>query len=214
MVVVKRSIMTVYTNPDNVDDHRVRLVLAEKAIVNLEVVYVDPDNPPADLVELNPELTTPTLVDRGDLILHGDVGVMTEYLDDRFPHPPLMPAYPVQRAKMKMMIKRIERDWYSLVHRLEANPNDQDAKEKLVASLVKVRSAFAEMPFFLSPDLTLVDCAIVPLLWRLNSFDIELPETARPILDYADRMFKLKSFQISLNEIEYDVQEVDELETI
>ena len=83
-----------------------------------------------------------------------------------------------------------------------------------MASLVKVRSAFAEMPFFLSPDLTLVDCAIVPLLWRLNSFDIELPETARPILDYADRMFKLKSFQISLNEIEYDVQEVDELETL
>tara|TARA_Y100000992_G_scaffold269911_1_gene209913 strand:+ start:1576 stop:2220 length:645 start_codon:yes stop_codon:yes gene_type:complete len=214
MVVVKRSIMTVYTSQDNVDDHRVRLVLAEKAIVNLEVVYVDPDNPPADLIELNPELTTPTLVDRGDLILHGDIGVMTEYLDDRFPHPPLMPAYPVQRAKMKMMIKRIERDWYSLIHKLEENHNDQDTKDQLVASLLKVRSAFAEMPFFLSTDFTLVDCTVVPLLWRLNSFDIELPEAARPIIDYAERMFKRKSFQISLNEIEYDAQEVDENESI
>lgn len=210
MVVVKRSIMTVYASADNIDDHRIRLVLAEKAIVNLDVVHVDPENPPADLVELNPEVSTPTLVDRGDLILYGDTTVMTEYLDDRFPHPPLMPAYPVQRAKMRMLVKRIERDWYQPLYKLEENPNNQEAKDQLLESLLKARHIFAEMPYFLSPDFTLVDCAIAPLLWRLNTYDIELPETARSISDYAERMFKRKSFQISLNELEMDLQEFEE----
>ncbi len=210
MVVVKRSIMTVYASADNIDDHRIRLVLAEKAIVNLDVVHVDPENPPADLVELNPEVSTPTLVDRGDLILYGDTTVMTEYLDDRFPHPPLMPAYPVQRAKMRMLVKRIERDWYQPLYKLEENPNNQEAKDQLLESLLKARHIFAEMPYFLSPDFTLVDCAIAPLLWRLNTYDIELPETAQSISDYAERMFKRKSFQISLNELEMDLQEFEE----
>ena len=214
MVVVKRSIMTVYASPDNIDDHRVALVLAEKAIVNLEVVYVDPENPPADLLELNPSASTPTMVDRGDLIIYGDTGVMTEYLDDRFPHPPLMPPYPVQRAKMRLMIKRIEKDWYSLMHRLEADHNDQEAKDLLVNSLMKARNIFAEMPYFLSPDFTLVDCAIAPLLWRLSTYDIELPETGRPIMDYANRMFKRKSFQVSLNEMELDMRELEDDEVL
>lgn len=201
----RRSIMTLFSNPNCIHSHRVRIVLAEKGI-NHEVVDVDPDNLPEDLLELNPYGNTPTLVDR-DLVLFGSQVIM-EYLDERFPHPPLMPVDPVMRARSRLMLYRIEQDWYSLVEEINTKGEKAVAKarKELRESLTLVAPVFAQGDFFMSEDFSLVDCAIVPLLWRLPQYRIELPAEAKSILDYADKLFERSSFKESLSEIERDIR--------
>ena len=162
MAIIKRSVMTLYSGPADIQSHRVRIVLAEKA-VTVDVLNVDLDNPPEDLVDLNPYSSVPTLVDR-DLVLY-EPNVIMEYLDERFPHPPLLPVYPVARAKSRLMIYRIEQDWYSLAKKIETSDDDAEVAEARVElrdSLAALAPVFNDMPFFLSNDFSLVDCCIAP----------------------------------------------------
>ncbi len=204
MTMVRRSVMTLYSGEVDAYSHQVRIVLAEKA-VTVDILNIDPSNPPEDLIHLNPYSTIPTLVDR-DLVLY-EPNIIMEYLDERFPHPPLLPVYPVARAKSRLMIHRIQQDWYMLIKRvIGSNKKDSDqARKELQDSLISLTPVFSDMPYFLSEEFSLVDCCIVPLLWRLPNLGIELPPRAKPIKDYAKRIFKRDSFQASLTEAEREM---------
>lgn len=207
MTVIKRSVMTIFSSSQDINSHRVRIVLAEKG-VTVDVLSIDPDNPPEDLIDLNPYSTVPTLVDR-DLVLY-EPDIIMEYLDERFPHPPLLPVYPVARAKCRLMIHRIEQDWYSLLNTIQTGTKKQveEATKLLEENLVSMAPVFADSPFFLSQEFTLVDCAIAPLLWRLPSYGIVLPKKAEAVKKYAARMFARESFQASLSEAERELREM------
>ena len=206
MAIIKRSVMTLYSGAGDIQSHRVRIVLAEKA-VTVDVLNVDLNNPPEDLVDLNPYNSVPTLVDR-DLVLY-EPNIIMEYLDERFPHPPLLPVYPVARAKSRLMVYRIEQDWYGLVKKIVSSGKENDieaARQELRDSLTALAPVFADMPFFLSNDFSLVDCCIAPLLWRLPSMAIKLPPKAKAVLDYGQRIFARDSFQVSLTEYEQELE--------
>ena len=116
--------MTLFSAPNDPWSHRTRIVLAEKGI-SIDIVSVEPGKFPEDLLDLNPYHSVPTLVDR-DLVLY-DSRVIIEYLDERFPHPPLMPVDPVTRAQFRLALYRIERDWYGLVQQIEHDPDKKNA---------------------------------------------------------------------------------------
>lgn len=208
MTVLKRSIMTLYSGPLEIYSHQVRIVLAEKG-VGVDILSVDDNHPSEDLAELNPYNTLPTLVDR-DLVLY-NANVIMEYLDERFPHPPLLPVYPVARAKSRLMMHRIQNDWYSLYDQIErGGPNAEEAKRELTQALISLAPVFADSPYFLSEDFTLVDCVIAPLLWRLPRLGIELPRTAKSIEQYQDRVFARDAFRVSLTEAERELRVSDD----
>ena len=200
--MLKRSVMTLYSGALDIYSHQVRIVLAEKG-VSVDILNVDDNHPCEDLGELNPYNSLPTLVDR-DLVLY-QAHVIMEYLDERFPHPPLLPVYPVSRAKSRLMMYRIERDWYSLLPKIEQG--DEAAREELKNSIATIAPVFGEMPYFLSEEFTLVDCVLAPLLWRLPLLGIELPRSAKPILHYQTRVFERESFQVALTEAERELRE-------
>ena len=204
VVANKKSVMTLFSNASDLYSHRVRIVLAEKGI-NFETVEVDPANPPEDLMDLNPYGIVPTLVDR-DLVLY-DAQVIMEYLDERFPHPPLMPVDPVSRAQSRMTLRRIQRDWDACVDKLEQGIDKTKVAKELNDSLIVISPIFEQKPFFLSDDLSLLDCAVAPILWRLPVYGIELPLAVKPLINYANRLFELESFQTSLTEQERDIRE-------
>ncbi|OGO90069.1 MAG: stringent starvation protein A [Coxiella sp. RIFCSPHIGHO2_12_FULL_42_15] len=207
MTTMKRSIMTLYSGAVDIYSHQVRIVLAEKG-VSVDIVNVDDRHPCEDLVDLNPYNTLPTLVDR-ELVLY-NAQIIMEYLDERFPHPPLLPVYPVSRAKSRLMIYRIERDWYNLVNMIERRDTEADAARlELKNALMTVIPVFSNSPYFLSEDFTLVDCVIAPLLWRLPALGIELPYStkAKPVAKYEERVFKRNAFQASLTDSERELRE-------
>lgn len=201
-----RSVMALFSSPDTLQSHRVRCVLAEKGI-NVEVVDVDPAHPPEDLIDLNPYQSIPTLLDR-ELVLY-DAGVITEYLDERYPHPPLMPVDPVSRARLRLAMHRLMKDWYTLAKKLENKDkrSHEAARKRLTEDLVASSDVFSAAPFFLHDELTLVDCALAPLLWRLEHFGIELPRQAQAVRKYTDRVFDRASFRASLSEAELQMRE-------
>ena len=207
-VVTKRSSMTFFSDPVSHYSHRVRIVLAEKG-VTVDVVDVDPSEPPAELSDLNPYNALPTLVDR-DLVLY-EPNIMMEYLDERFPHPPLLPVYPVARAQSRLMMWRIDRDWCALVDRIMEKPNakaSDTARKELRESILATAPLFDEAPYFLSEEFTIVDCCVGPVLWRLEKLGIELPEKqAKPLLKYMERVFERKSFRASLSEREEEMRD-------
>jgi RNA polymerase-associated protein len=205
--MIKRSVMTLYSGAMDIYSHQVRIVLAEKG-VSVDVLNVDFNHPNEDLAELNPYNSLPTLVDR-ELVLY-NAQVIMEYLDERFPHPPLLPVYPVARAKSRLMMYRMERDWYTLYHKIIRNSDDADqARKELQDSLLTLAPVFADSPYFLSDEFTLVDCTLVPLLWRLPALKITLPNTAgtKAINKYCERAFKRDSVQASLTEAERELRE-------
>jgi RNA polymerase-associated protein len=206
VVANRRSVMTLFSSPASPDSHRVRMVLAEKGIT-VEIVDVDASSKQEDLIDLNPYNTVPTLVDR-ELVLYDSRAIM-EYLDERFPHPPLMPVDPVSRARSRLALYRIEKDWYELVPALESRGEKTagKARKMLRDSLTAGAEVFAAKPYFLSDEFSLVDAAIVPILWRLERYKIELPRQARPVMQYAERMFARESFQASLSEAEREMVE-------
>ena len=206
-VVAKRSSMTFYSDGSSHYCHRVRIVLAEKG-VTVDIIEVDRNNKPEELIDLNPYDSLPTLVDR-DLVLY-ESRVMMEYLDERFPHPPLLPVYPVARGASRQYIYRIERDWCVLVDKIIAGGDENTvgaASKELRESLLAVAPIFAEKPFFMSDEFTLVDCCLAPILWRLPTLGIDIPLTkqSKPLLDYMNSIFERESFQISLSEQERDM---------
>lgn len=200
----RRSVMTLFSSSTNLYSHMVRIVLAEKGI-NFEIQDVNPDNTPEDLRDLNPYNEVPTLVDR-DLVLF-EPQVIMEYLDERFPHPPLMPVDPVSRARNRLMLSRIQRDWLSLVPALEAGGKGAEkVRKELRDSLTAVAPLFEQSPFFMSDEFSLVDCATAALLWRLPVYGIELPKQAKQLDDYTSELFKREGFRASLSEAEREMR--------
>ena len=205
VVANRRSVMTLFSGDNDVYSHRVRIVLAEKGI-NFELVDVTPNEVPEDLIELNPYNSVPTLVDR-DLVLY-DAQVIMEYLDERFPHPPLMPVDPVSRANNRLILFRLEKDLYSLFDTVH-NGSDKavtKARKELRDQLTALSPIFEQKPYFMSDDFSLVDCALAPLLWRLPALSISLPKQAAPLLEYADRIFARDAFADSLSEVEREMR--------
>jgi RNA polymerase-associated protein len=200
--------MTFFSDNTSHYSHRVRIVLAEKG-VTVDLVEADAAHPPAELADLNPYNSLPTLVDR-ELVLY-ESKVMMEYLDERFPHPPLLPVYPVARAESRLYIHRIEKDWCSLVDSILHSRSEnviKKATKELRESLTGIAPIFAEKPFFMSDEFTLVDCCLAPILWRLPSLgiDIRASKQAKPLLAYMDSIFNRDSFQESLTEQEREMR--------
>jgi RNA polymerase-associated protein len=198
--------MSLFSSATCPQSHRVRVVLAEKGIT-VEIVEVDNSHKPEDLIDLNPYNTVPTLVDR-ELVLYDPRAIM-EYLDERFPHPPLMPVDPVSRARTRLALYRIEQDWYELTQALESRgeKTSSKARKQLRDSLTASAEVFAAKPFFLSDEFSLVDASVLPILWRIKHYNIDLPRQAKPVLDYAERMFERETFQASLSEAEREMRE-------
>lgn len=193
--------MTLYATALCPVGHAVRLVLAEKD-VNVDVRFTEGAVLPEDLRALNPYGEVLTLVDR-DLVLY-EWGVMVEYLDERFPHPPLMPLDPAARATIRQLRCRLARDLLSLAtEALGANEvAAAGARKALRDQLTALSPVCAHHRHFFSDDFTLVDCVMAPLLWRLGLFGIQLPDSARPLLDYAESLFARPAFKASLSESE------------
>lgn len=206
LVANRRSVMNLFSSASCPQSHRVRVVLAEKGIT-VEIVDVDTNHKPEDLLDLNPYNTVPTLVDR-ELVLYDPRAIM-EYLDERFPHPPLMPVDPVSRARTRLALYRIEQDWYELVPQLESRGEKTASKARKILrdSLTSSAEVFAAKDFFLSDEFSLVDASVAPILWRLKHYGIELPRQAKPVMDYAERVFERETFQASLTEVEREMQE-------
>jgi len=206
VIANRRSVMTLFSKPTCIHSHRTRLVLAEKNI-NIEISNVDGPDLPEDLMDLNPYHTVPTLVDR-DLVLY-DSRVIIEYLDERFPHPPLMPVDPVTRAQFRLALFRIETDWYQLAEQFEADGERKLAtksRKMLRDSILASVDLFSAKNYFLSDDFSLVDSSIAPILWRLPVYGIELGSQAEPIEMYMKRVFERRSFQESLTELEQEMR--------
>ncbi len=202
----KRSVMTLFSSPTDIFCHQVRIVLAEKG-VSVEVENVEPGHLPQDLIDLNPYQSVPTLVDR-DLTLYNPLIIM-EYLDERFPHPPLMPVYPVARGTSRQLMNRIENDWYSLMHKIEKGNSleSSNARKQLTEELLAISIIFKEKAFFMSDEFSLVDCYFAPLLWRLPILGIELKDlSSRPLQMYMQRVFERDAFLASLTELEREMR--------
>lgn len=198
-IVAKRTIMSLYSDCDDVYSHQVRIVLAEKG-VNVEILPARPADANHDLLAINPYGTVPTLVDR-ELVLY-EARIIMEYLDERFPHPPLLPVYPVARAEARKMMHRIEQDWYQLLQQIRLENDVLQSREFLLDSLISLEPVFADKPYFLSDEFSLLDCALAPLLWRLPQLGIDIPGEAKALNIYMQRLFKRDSFQASLTEAE------------
>jgi RNA polymerase-associated protein len=207
-VVTKRSTMTFFSDPLSQYSHRVRIVLAEKG-VTVDLVDADPDQVPEEVSDVNPYNTLPTLIDR-DLVLY-EPNIMMEYLDERFPHPPLLPVYPVSRAECRLFIHRVQQDWCRLVDDIVANASKssvESARKKLAESIVSIAPIFAEKPYFMSDDFTLVDCCVAPILWRLPALGIDIEQRAdKHLKSYMTRLFERESFELSLSELEREMRD-------
>lgn len=205
VVANRRSVMILFSSPIDPCSHTARLVLAEKNI-SFDIVDVEEEGRMAELVDVNSYANVPTLVDR-DLVAY-DVRIICEYLDERFPHPPLMPVDPVSRATSRLGLHRVFKDWYGLLAGVKSEDRRESAKAKKALRDVIASSAdiFSLKPFFLSNDMSLVDCSIAPILWRLPYYRIDLPRQARVIEEYAERIFSRESFQSSLTEAEKDMR--------
>lgn len=202
--ITRKSVMTLFSSPNCAMSHCARFVLFEKGIV-ADIEYYDPTEPPEDLLELNPNGTSPTLVER-DLVLY-DSRIIMEYLDERFPHPPLHQMDPVSRATTRMLIKRIDQDWYSLLEEiLQAGEKKSTRTKKILReSILAAAPVFAARPFFMSDEFSLVDCAVAPLLWRLPSIGIDISTPNEAITQYANRIFNRPAFKRSLSETEKEM---------
>jgi len=201
--------MTLFSDPRDHYSHRVRMVLCEKG-VSVDVVDVDPLQIPENLSEVNAYGTLPTLLDR-ELVLYKSTVIM-EYLDERFPHPPLLPVYPVARAQCRLLMHRIELDWSKRVDVLMAGRGRETAMDKarkeLRESLAAIAPVFADRPFFMNDEFTLVDCFVAPILWRLNALDLKMSaRQLKPMQRYMNDMFERDTFQESLTEPEVDMRE-------
>ncbi len=201
----KRSVISLYSNAGDSDSHKVRIVLHEKGVTFDDINITSSPKAREEIAEYNPYGTVLTLMDR-DLVLFKSGIIIAEYIDERFPHPPLYPVYPVLKARSRLMIYRIDHDWYSLMDQILNSETQEIKKEKLrqdlLDSLLSVTPIFAENPYFFSEEFSLVDCWIAPLLWRLPKMGIEIPKTAKSILSYRDKIFSRASFQASLTEVE------------
>ena len=195
--------MKLYAGSNCLYGHACRIVLKEKD-VDCDVLNPAAD-PEFDLTELNPYGESPTLIDR-ELVLYGD-NVITEFLDERLPHPPLMPLDPIGRGRARLLIARLQRDWLSEVKRLldEGKPLDKKLKKSLWDGLLAMSPNFLVQRYAMGNEFSLVDCYLAPLLWRLSVVDVTLPRQGQAVMDYSARLFERSTFQASLNSLERDM---------
>ena len=197
-VANRRSVMVLYSDTMSPIGHSVRIVLAEKDI-NVEINYITEDQRPEELNDLNPYNTVLTLIDR-DLVLY-DAQIIMEYLDERFPHPPLMPVDPVSRASNRQVRFRVFNDLYSLLDDIEGE--DQIAAANAIKNmrdtLTAIAPAFVHKPYFMSDEYTLIDCLLAPLLWRIDHYGVKLPASAKILNQYAEGLFAREAFKISMS---------------
>ena len=198
------SSTTLYASADEMESHAVRFIMAEKNIER-EVVNLKVDEIPEEILELNPCQSLPTLFDRG-MVLY-DLSVITEYLDERFPFPPLLPVDPIEKAEKRLLIFRFTRSdgcWYELVNTIQTGSKKEanEARKILSSNLIELIPLFAYQSYFKSDNMTIVDACLAPLLWRLKKLDIDLGVKAKPIHDYAKRLFSKDSFKQSLTDCE------------
>lgn len=201
----RRAVMTLFSTANDMYCHQVRMVLAEKG-VTVDIMQVSTDSLPEDVYEVNPYGSLPTLMDRDLALFKADI--INEYLDERFPHPPLMPVYPVARANARLMMHRIEKDWYGLADKiLQDGPDAAIARRDLREGLLAMAPLFQEHPYFMSEEYSLIDCYLAALLWRLPMFGIELTGTGSKLLQsYMTRIFERDGFQQSLTEAEREIR--------
>ena len=198
----RRSAILLFSLPNCLESHRTRIVIKEKEI-SAEIHEIDLNAIPEEVKILSPYDEYPSLVDR-ELVLQNS-RVIIEYLDERFPHPPLLPVDPISRAKFRLALNEIEHNWYS---KYAEAYNDEVLDDKFVT---EIKNYFLEIAplikrkFFMSDDFGLVDCSIAPLLWRLKSLDFDLAENNKVIGDYSERIFEREAFQDSLTETEKEL---------
>ena len=202
-----RNALTLFSARDCVVCHRVRLVLAAKG-VSYDLIPVDPANPPEDLVDLNPYHSVPTLVDR-DLVLYA-ASVVTEYLDERYPHPPLMPVDPLSRARLRLAMLRMEHEWVPHVQSIQNGTKVQAeaARKRLRELVIAALPLFKASKFFLNPEMSLADCAMAPIIWRLDALGVGLPKDGKSVEDYGNRIFRNPGFARSLTPQEKNLREM------
>ena len=200
----RKSAMILFTSSNCIMSHCARLVVHEKG-VPADIEFFDPNEPPEDLLELNPHGNSPTFVER-DLVLY-DARIIMEYLDERFPHPALHQMDPVSRANARMLIKRIDQDWYPLLDEIQLNGEKKSIKAKrmLKESLIAAAPVFDANPYFMSEEYSMIDCVMAPFLWRLPSIGIDIASLGKGITAYANRLFSRKAFQESLSREELEL---------
>ncbi len=202
-----RNTLTLFSSVDDVLCHRARLVLAAKG-VTYDLVPVDPQNPPEDLIDLNPYHSVPTLVER-DLVLYA-ASVVSEYLDERYPHPPLMPIDPLSRARLRLAMLRIEHDWVPQVQAVQFGTKQQAeaGRKRLRELLTAAVPLFKASKFFLNNEMSLADCAMAPIVWRLHALGVALPSDGKVIEDYGNRIFRNPGFIRSLTPQEKSLRDL------
>jgi len=204
-----RTSMALFSDPLDHYSHRVRIVMSEKG-VSSEIIDTDSNNLSAEILEVSPYAEMPVLVDR-DVCLYNSV-ILMEYLDERFPHPPLLPVYPVSRAHIRLFIERIERDWCGifddLIEGKLSAAKAKTARVELKSHILGMSQILKEKPYFMSDEFSLIDCCIAPILWRLPVIDIEIKKDAKskPIYAYMERVFTKKCFIDSLSELEREIR--------
>ena len=201
----RRSMMGLFSGNTCIRSHQVRFVLREKGITT-DIKNVDGKKIPEDLIALNPYASIPTLTDR-ELVIY-DSGVIIEYLDERYPHPPLMPVSPVDRAKIRLALVSLEADIVSTAIELDAalgSKNENSLRKKLKSMLNASLDLFSSNMYFLNDELTVIDCVLAPILWRLEYFGSSLGKEQKAITDYMERVFSRETFQNSLSEDEEEM---------
>jgi len=208
--ITQRTSMALYSDPNSHYSHRVRIVLQEKGL-STEIIDMTQENMHSDLLEINPNAEIPVLIDR-DICLYDSL-VLMEYLEERFPHPPLMPVYPVIKARSRLFILRLEQEWSKNLDYLALNPKPgsktQKRKKDLKSNILSASSIFNEHPYFMSEDFSLIDCCVAPILWRLPALgiDISKDKKAKPIYQYMERVFSRDSFKASISEVEQEMRD-------
>lgn len=203
----RSSTITLYSRPDCVHSHRVRLVMAEKGVASYDVIELREEEESEDLLQLNPYNTIPTLVDR-DLVVY-DPRIIIEYIDERYPHPPLMPVDPVMRAQYRLAIYRMESDLYSLCAELESTPAvARKARARMTELLTTLAAEFSPKKY-IGEEFSLLDCTLAPILWRLQHYEVQLPaKHGDKLTKYAQRLFERPAFERSLSAVEAAMRDI------
>ncbi len=203
----RRSTMSLYVDEKDLDGHSVRLVLREKDIT-ADIIFVDEANKPEDLNILNPYGSVLTLIDR-ELVLY-QAQIIMEYLDERYPHPPLMPVDPVARASNRQFRYRITRDLFTLSMTADSEEAKlaAEAKDQIRDNLQALTPIFEQYKYFMSDEYSLVDMCLSTILWRLDYWDIKLGSSSKAIYKYADKMFQRETFVASLSNFEKEMRKI------
>lgn len=197
--------MALFSAPDCIFSHSCRFVLVEKA-VECDIMDTSENEAAHELAQLNPYNETPALVDR-DLVIYGSQ-IINEYLEERLPHPPLMPVDPVNRARARLIMMRFDREWISVYARTAGSRQSltADQRKEIRDGLISMSPTLSEQPYMLGEEFTLVDCVFAPFLWRLPVMGIELPHQASSVIGYSERLFNRPAFSACLTEFEKDMR--------